>query len=109
MEATVTIALKEVEQMKSTINNLQREISELKAQKDFRLTIDGDLYDYNSRNRVFSGRVFAYGHLEEVTGKGYQEVRDEMQTLFNKLLSESPYLKFYKKFPKWVHKLLKCN
>ena len=109
MEATVTIALKEVEKMKSTIERLEREISRLEAQKDFRLSIDGELYDWKYSKRVFSSRILTFGHAEEVTQKGYLELRNEMETLFNKFINESIYLKFYSKFPRWFHKIFKCD
>jgi len=108
MEATVTITLREIESMKSEIRVLKKEISDLKSQKDFRVSIDGDLYNWKDGNRVFTSRILTFGHLEEVTDKSYKEVKIEMETLFNKLIDNSSYLRFYQKFPKWVHKLFKC-
>ena len=109
MEPTVTITLKEVETLKSTIENLKREVSQLKSQKDFRITIDGTLYDDKQHKYIYSNRVLVYGHLEQVTQNGSKEVKAEMNSLFNKLIEQSIYIKFYRKFPIWVHKIFKCN
>jgi len=104
MEATVTMSLKEVEKLKLTISNLEKENEELKSMVKpthyFRI-----MYDFSKGTSVFN--AFGYEVLNEdnVDNRFKEIVKSNFEDIFTK----SKENKFYQKFPKWVHKILKCS
>jgi hypothetical protein len=104
MEATVTMPLKEVEKLKSTISNLEKENEELKLIVKpihyFRI-----MYDFSRGTSVYN--AFGYEVINE------DEVDNEFEKIvksnFVKIFTKSKENRFYQKFPKWVHKFFKCN
>lgn len=104
MEATVTMTLKEVEKLKSTISKLEKENEELKSivkpTHYFRI-----MYDFSRGTSVYN--AFGYEIINE------DEVDNEFEKIvksnFEKIFTKSKENRFYQKFPKWVHKFFKCN
>lgn len=104
MEATVTMPLKEVEKLKSTISKLEKENEELKLivkpTHYFRI-----MYDFSRGTSVYN--AFGYEIINE------DEVDNEFEKIvksnFEKIFTKSKENRFYQKFPKWVHKFFKCN
>ena len=104
MEATVTMTLKEVERLKSTISNLHKENEELKSivkpSHYFRV-----YYDFSKGASVFN--AFGYEVLnEDNVDNRFEEI---VKSNFEHIFTKSKENKFYQKFPKWVHKFFKCD
>lgn len=108
MKATVTISLEELESLKEEIKILENKNIKLNKQKNFNLSIDGDIYDWKDGKRFYSSRLIVYGDIKLLTEKAYLEFQKEVKELFDKMIENSRYMKFYKIFPKWIHKLFKC-
>jgi hypothetical protein len=104
MEATVTMSLKEVEKLKLTISNLEKENEELKSivkpTHYFRI-----MYDFSKGTSVFN--AFGYEVLnEDNVDNEFEEI---VKSNFEDIFTKSKENKFYQKFPKWVHRLFKCQ
>lgn len=109
MEATVTIALSEVESLKKQVKDLKEESNRYKNQKEFNITFDCQIYDNISGKRIQKYSVMTYGNFELLKeNNNWKEIQSLTKEAFEQLLSESNILKFYNKFPNWAHKLLKC-
>jgi len=104
MEATVTMTLKEVERLKSTISNLHKENEELKSIKKpthyFKV-----YYDFSSGTSVYNTFGCEVINEDKVDNRFGEIVRLNFQDIFTK----SKENRFYQKFPKWVHKFFKCD
>jgi hypothetical protein len=102
MEATVTITLREIEKIKSDLKKLKEEKYELekivKPSHYFRI-----YYDFSRGTSVYN--AFGYDVLNEddVENKFDEIVKSNFENIF----TQSVQVKFYNKFPKWVHRLLK--
>jgi hypothetical protein len=104
MEATVTMSLKEVEKLKLTISNLEKENEELKSivkpSHYFRI-----MYDFSKGTSVFN--AFGYEVLnEDNVDNAFEEI---VKSNFEDIFTKSKENRFYQKFPKWVHRLFKCQ
>ena len=81
-KSTVTIPLKELDDLRDKIKNLENKLAEYKVRLDVRLSIVG-----------------------QVSELDYIELNNEIKTF----IEESLYIRFYRKFPRWFHKLFKCD
>jgi hypothetical protein len=103
MESTVTMSLAEVERLKKEIESLETKVSKLKSikQPTSFLTLQ---YDFR-RDASFEWNV--------VDGIKVDELTEKLDTIvkrnFNDIFKESKELKFYNKFPKFIHKLFDAN
>lgn len=104
MEATVTMPLKEVEKLKSTISKLEKENEELKSivkpTHYFRI-----MYDFSRGTSVYNSFGYEIINEDEVDNEFEKIVKSNFEIIFTK----SKENRFYQKFPKWVHKFFKCN
>lgn len=104
MEATVTMPLKEVEKLKSTISKLEKENEELKSivkpTHYFRI-----MYDFSRGTSVYNPYGYEIINEDEVDN----EFEKIIKSNFEKIFTKSKENRFYQKFPKWVHKFFKCN
>jgi hypothetical protein len=109
MEATVTISLKELEDLKLKLEKAEDKASKYKFQKEFTITFDCTIYDGKTYKRYDNYMVRSYGNLEllkEFTN--YKEVKELTKATFDAMVKDSEVIRFYNKFPKWVHKLFNC-
>ena len=103
MEATVTISLKE------QLKQAKEEAAKYENQKEFNIIFDFDIYDSKSHKRFKDYRVNTYGDLELLKqADTWKEYRELIKQHVDKIISESEILRFYNKFPKWIHRLFKC-
>ena len=109
MEAVVTISLRELEGYKKDIENLKQEVNRYKLQKEFNIYIDCNIYKFG-QDRQYKYRTSTYGNIKLLKqGNTFDEVKKVMNETFDTMINNSVELKFYRKFPKWIHKLFKCN
>ncbi len=106
MEATVTMSLKEVEKLKLTISNLEKENEELKSMvKPSPSHYFSVYYDFSMGTSVFNAFGCEVFNEDNVDNRFEEIVKSNFEDIFTK----SKENKFYQKFPKWVHKILKCD
>ena len=109
MEAIVNIGLKELEELKEELKRSKEETNRYKNQKEFNITFDCDIYDSKNRKRILDYRTLTYGNVDLLKQyDNWQEFQKIVKESFDKLVNESEILRFYNKFPKWIHKLFKC-
>lgn len=110
--AIVSIPLEELESLKAQLNQKDRRILELEQMKDVRLTIDGDIYEWGEMNRKFDSRVRIYGNYDILKKDApiiWEEIQNSMSDMFNGIIINSKIARFYRKFPKWFHKIFNCE
>jgi len=109
MEATVTISFKEVEDLKLKLEKSEDEARKYKYQKEFNLTFDCTIYNTNTHKSYNNYQVRGYGNfdlLKECTN--YQDYKKLIKETFDIMIEDSEVIRFYNKFPKWIHKLFNC-
>lgn len=112
MKAMVNIELHELDLLRKKIEEQSNRIKELEAQKDATITIDGDIYSWDDkgRNRKSGVRMMVYGNLERLSPNVvWREVQTTAQEIMEKVLEDSKPVKLYRKIPRWVKKLYKCD
>jgi CO dehydrogenase/acetyl-CoA synthase alpha subunit len=101
-ENTVTISLDKYDELKAKVSGLNQEVNELRSikkpthyiQLKYDFIRDGeDEWDYVVINE------------DNMPVEFDKIVKKE----FNELFLKSKELRFYNKFPRWVHKLFKCE
>jgi hypothetical protein len=107
---TVTLELSEYENLKKELLCLKQEVNNLNEQKNFKVVIDLDIYNWRDDDKRENGyRVLSYGSLEQVTNNTYTEVRNMISEHVDVSIKKSKMYRFYNKFPKWFIKLLGCE
>jgi hypothetical protein len=110
MIATVTITLKELEDLKKELKQSEEEALKYKHQKEFHIVFDCDIYDSKSIKRICNYRVMTYGDINLLKkADNWNELQSLVKESFDELLAESEILNFYNKFPNWIHKLFKTK
>jgi hypothetical protein len=104
MEATVTLSLKEIEKLKSTLKRLEDENVELKLRMEPTHYVRV-FYDFSRGTSVFNTFGCEVINEDNIDNR-FNEI---VESNFNEIFTKSKENKFYQKFPRWVHRLLKCD
>jgi regulator of replication initiation timing len=104
MEATVTLSLKEIEKLKSTLKRLEDENVELKLRMEPTHYVRV-LYDFSRGTSAFNAFGCEVINQDNIDNR-FNEI---VESNFNEIFTKSKENKFYQKFPRWVHRLLKCD
>lgn len=110
--AMVNIPLKEVEELKASIEKLKTKVQQWKAKTDYTLTISVDINSWADPSIVEGSSYWCmtYGNIELLQADAHwKEIQGVGLKAFTEMIENSVVVKFYRKFPKWVHKLMKCE
>jgi hypothetical protein len=104
MEGSVTMSIKELDKLRLKITSLENKVSELELIKKpshyFRV-----LYDFTKGTTAYNSWGYEIINEDNIDNR-FEEI---VKSNFEEILTRSKENKFYRKFPKWIHKLLNCD